>query len=45
MRAITIILAAMLAAPLSAEGSTMDLFSGPAAVKWGPVPPSCPRAQ
>ena len=45
MRAVTIILAAMLAAPLSAwaEGSTMDLFSGPAAVKWGPVPPSLPK--
>ena len=45
MRAVTIILAVMLAAPLSAwaEGSTMDLFSGPAAVKWGPVPPSLPK--
>ena len=45
MRAVTITLAAMLAAPLSAwaEGSTMDLFSGPAAVKWGPVPPSLPK--
>ena len=45
MRAVTIILAVVLAAPLSAsaEGSTMDLFSGPAAVKWGPVPPGLPK--
>jgi quercetin dioxygenase-like cupin family protein len=45
MRAVTIILAAMLAAPLSgwAAGSTMDLFSGPAAVKWSPAPPSLPK--
>jgi quercetin dioxygenase-like cupin family protein len=45
MRTVTIILVAMLAAPLSAwaEGSKMDLFSGPAAVKWGPVPPSLPK--
>jgi hypothetical protein len=45
MRAVAFILAAMLATPLSAraEGSKMDLYSGPAAVKWGPVPPSLPK--
>ena len=45
MRAVTITLAAILAAPLSAgaEVSTMDLFSGPDAVKWGPAPPSLPK--
>jgi quercetin dioxygenase-like cupin family protein len=45
MRAATIVLAAMLAAPLSAwaESSTMDLASGPDAVKWGPAPPSLPK--
>ncbi len=45
MRAATIVLAAMLAAPLSAwaESSTMDLVSGPDAVKWGPVPSSLPK--
>ena len=45
MRAVAIIFAATLAAPLtaSAENSTMDLFSGPAAVKWGPAPPVLPK--
>jgi len=45
MRAATIVLAAMLAAPLSAwaESSAMDLTSGPDAVKWSPAPPTLPK--
>ncbi len=45
MRAVSVVLAAMLAAPLSAlaQSSTMPLVSGPDAVKWGPVPPSLPK--
>ena len=41
MRTVAMILATMLAAPLSgwAADSTMDLFNGPAAVKWSPAPP------
>jgi Domain of unknown function (DUF4437) len=45
MRVIAIALATMIAAPLPAwaQSSTMDLVSGPDAVKWGPVPPSLPK--
>src|SRR5262245_59246865 len=41
----TVALAAMIVAalPAWAEDSTIDLVSGPDAVKWGPVPPSLPK--
>jgi hypothetical protein len=45
MRAVTLALAAIIAAPLPvwAESATPDLVSGPDAVKWGPVPPNLPK--
>jgi hypothetical protein len=45
MRIIALALATMTAAslPAWAQSSTMDLVSGPNAVKWGPVPPSLPK--
>lgn len=45
MRAIAVALAVTIAAslPAFAESSTMDLVSGPDAVKWGPVPPVLPK--
>jgi quercetin dioxygenase-like cupin family protein len=45
MRIIALALATMTVAtlPAWAESSTMDLVSGPNAVKWGPVPPSLPK--
>jgi hypothetical protein len=49
MRTATILLAALLAAPLSvplsawAESPAMELVNGPDAVKWGPAPPVLPK--
>lgn len=45
MRAVTTILAAMIATPLSAwaQSSTMTLVNGPDAVNWGPAPASLPK--
>ena len=45
MRIVAIALCAMIVAPLSAwaQGSKMELLSGPDAVKWGPVPPVFPK--
>jgi hypothetical protein len=45
MRIIALALATMTATslPAWAQSSTMDLVSGPNAVKWGPVPPSLPK--
>ncbi len=45
MRAVTIAVTTILAASPTAwaEGAPMDLFSGPAAVKWSPAPPTLPK--
>jgi hypothetical protein len=45
MRVIALAVPMLLAAalPTSAESPTLDLVSGPDAVKWGPAPPSLPK--